>query len=121
MKMTIHAHHLAVPDDLPAYLEKHVTRPLAHVFDDSAAELAVHLGDARPRRGGVDQECKLTFRIPGLKMVHAESVAEDIHAALLQAGDRLKRAVKKELQKRRSPPRKTARRRTTPARGSSAT
>jgi ribosome-associated translation inhibitor RaiA len=39
-------------------------------------------------------------------MVHAESVADDIHAALLEAGDRLKRAVKKELQKRRTPARK---------------
>jgi ribosomal subunit interface protein len=110
MKISIHAHHLAMPDDLPAYLEKHVTRPLARVFDDPAAELAVHLGDARPRRGGVAEQCRLTFRIPGLKMVHAESLADDIHAALLEAGDRLKRAVKKELQRRRTPTRKSARR-----------
>lgn len=110
MRISIHAHHLAVPDDLPAYLEKHVTRPLARVYDDSAAELEVHLGDARPRRGGVDQECKLSFRMPGVRAMRVESVAVDLHAALMDASDRLKRLVKRELEKRRTPSRKGAHR-----------
>jgi ribosomal subunit interface protein len=110
MRVSIHAHHLAIPDDLPAYLEKHVTKPLARVFDDSAAELEVHLGDARPRRGGVDQECKLTFRIPGSRALRVESVAEDLHASLMDASDRLKRLVKRELEKKRAPGRKSAHR-----------
>ncbi|MFT3913179.1 MAG: HPF/RaiA family ribosome-associated protein [Anaeromyxobacteraceae bacterium] len=110
MKISIHAHHLRLPDDLPAFLQKHVTKPLLRVYDHAAAELEVHLGDTRPRRGGVDQECRLSFRMPGMKTLHVEAVAADIHAALLEAADKLKGAVKKGVAKRRTPARSTARR-----------
>lgn len=102
MKLVIHAHHLTLPPDLGAFLRKHVTRPLARLQDDSAAELAVHLGDARRRKGGVDQECRLSFRMPGARTLHVESVQDDLHVALLDAADRLKRLVKRELEKMRS-------------------
>jgi putative sigma-54 modulation protein len=106
MKLVIHAHHLAVPRDLPAFLDKHVTRPLARLFDAPSAELSLHLGDARPTKGGVDQECKLSFRMPGTKTIHVESVQEDLYTALLDTADRLKRLVKRELEKMRSGSRK---------------
>lgn len=106
MKLVIHAHHLALPADLGPFLQKHVTRPLARVFDDSAAELSLHLGDARPRKGGVDQECRLSFRLPGARTIHVESVKPDLYQALLDAADRLKRLVKRERSKMRGGPRK---------------
>jgi ribosome-associated translation inhibitor RaiA len=106
MKLSIHAHHLSLPKDLPAFLQKHVTRPLARVFDDPAAELAVHLGDERPARGGVDQACRMSFRMPGARTLHVESVADDLYKALLDAGDRMKRLVKRNLEKMRSPARR---------------
>lgn len=106
MKLSIHAHHLALPPDLPAFLDKHLTRPLARFFDDAAAELSVHLGDSRPHRGGVDQECRLSFRIPGTRTLHVEATDDDVRKALLEAGDRLKRLVKRELGKMRAPSRK---------------
>src|SRR5512146_948983 len=103
MRLTIHAHHLTLPPDLPGFLEKHVTRPLARLCDDSAAELAVHLGDERPRRGGVDQECRLSFRMPNARTLHVEAIEDDLHKALLGAADRLKRLVRRELSKMRTP------------------
>jgi ribosome-associated translation inhibitor RaiA len=103
MRLSIHAHHLAVPADLPEFLEKHVTRPLARVFDGPAAELSVHLLDARPRRGGLDQECRLSFRLPGTRTLHVESTEDDLHKALLAAVDRLKRLVRREVSKMRTP------------------
>jgi ribosome-associated translation inhibitor RaiA len=106
MKLSIHAHHLSLPKDLPQFLQKHVTRPLARVFDDPAAELAVHFGDPRPAKGGVDQECRMSFRMPGARTLHVESVADDLYKALLDAADRLKRLVKRNLEKMRSPARK---------------
>ncbi len=102
MKLVIHAHHLALPPDLGTFLHKHVTRPLARLHDDSAAELSVFLGDARPQRGGVDQECRLTFRLPGVRQLSVASVRPDLLEALLQAADRLKRVVKREVAKMRS-------------------
>jgi len=106
MRLSIHAHHLTLPPDLPAFLQKHVTRPLVRLFDDPAAELSIHLGDERPRRGGVDQHCKLSFRMPNARTLHVETVEEDVHKALLDGVDRLKRLVRREIDKMRTPTRK---------------
>jgi ribosome-associated translation inhibitor RaiA len=106
MKLVIRAHHLALPADVGPFLQKHVTRPLARLFDGPAVELSVHLGDARPRKGGVDQECRVSFRMPGTRTLHVESVQEDLYAALLDAAERLKRLVKRELEKMRTGSRK---------------
>lgn len=106
MKLVIHAHHLSLPPDLGTFLHKHVTRPLTRLFDDSAAELSVFLGDARPQRGGVDQECRLTFRMPGVRQLNVGSVKPDLYQALLDASERLKRVVKREVAKMRSGSRK---------------
>jgi ribosome-associated translation inhibitor RaiA len=107
MKLSIHAHHLSLPRDLARFLGKHVTGPLARLYDDPAAELSLHLGDARPTKGGVDQECRLSFRIPGTRTLHVESVSEDLYSALLDSVDRLKRLVRRELGKMRSGSRRT--------------
>jgi ribosome-associated translation inhibitor RaiA len=106
MRLSIHAHHLTLPPDLPEFLQKHVTTPLARLHDGPAAELSVHLGDERPRRGGVDQHCKVSFRMPGTRTLHVETTDDDIHKALLDAADRLKRLVRRELEKMRAPTRK---------------
>jgi putative sigma-54 modulation protein len=106
MKLTIHAHHRALPADLPRFLDKHVTRPLARVFDDPSAQLAVHLGDVRPERGGVDQQCRLSFRMPGTRTIHVKSLEDDLYKALLDASTRLRRQVKKQLEKMRTNTRK---------------
>jgi ribosome-associated translation inhibitor RaiA len=110
MRLSIHAHHLTLPPDLPAFLEKHVTKPLARLFDDPSAELSLHLADQRPRRGGVDQQCRLSFRMPNTRTLHVETIADDLHKALLDASDRLKRLVRRELSKMRTPSRKAVHR-----------
>ena len=106
MRLSIHAQHLTLPSDLPDFLEKHVTRPLVRLFDDPAAELAVHLGDDRPKKGGVDQQCRVSFRMPGARTLHVESVAETVYEALLDAALRLRRLVQREIGKMRTGSRK---------------
>ncbi|MGC3999923.1 MAG: HPF/RaiA family ribosome-associated protein [Anaeromyxobacter sp.] len=106
MKLVIHAHHLALPPDLGTFLQKHVTRPLARLHDDPAASLSVFLSDTRAQRGGVDQECRLAFRIPGARSLTVTSVQADLYQALLDCTDRLKRLVKREVAKMRSGSRK---------------
>jgi putative sigma-54 modulation protein len=106
MNVSIHAHHLSLPRDLPEFLRKHVTRPLARLYDDPAAELAVHLGDARRQKGGVDRECRLSFRMPGARTVHVESTEDDVYKALLDAAERLRRHVRKQVSRMRATVRK---------------
>ncbi len=106
MKLVLHSQHLALPSDLVAFLQKHVLRPLQRFFDDSAAELAIHLIDARPNRGGVDQQCRMSLRVPGARTLHVESTQADLRQALIDASLRLKRLAKRELAKMRTPSRK---------------
>lgn len=102
MRVAIHSHHLTPPPDLSAFLDKHVVRPLARIYDDSSADLEVHLGDTRPARGGVDKSCGLTFRMAGTRSVRVEQVEDDLYKALLGAAERLRRVVKREVAKMRA-------------------
>jgi ribosome-associated translation inhibitor RaiA len=102
MKLVIHGHQLGIPRDARAFLRTHVVDPLARLHDGPATELTVGFDDARPRKGGVDQVCRLTYRMPNSRTLTVESVADDIHAALLDAAKRLKRLVEREIGKMRS-------------------
>jgi ribosome-associated translation inhibitor RaiA len=102
MKLVIHGHQLGVPRDAHTFLRKHLVRPIARLHDSPATELTVGFDDARPNKGGVDQRCRLTFRMPNARTLHVESVADDLHAALLDAARRLRRLVEREVAKMRS-------------------
>ncbi len=102
MKIVVHGHHLALPRDLAFFLRKHVIGPLARLHDSPAQVLTVGFEDSRPTKGGVDQSCRLTLRVPGTRTLHVESVQADAHAALLDAAERLKRLVRREVGKQRS-------------------
>jgi putative sigma-54 modulation protein len=102
MKLLIHGHQLGVPRDARTFLRRHLVEPLARLHDSPAHELTVGFDDARPKKGGVDQHCRLILRIPGARTLTVESVADDLHAAILDAGHRLKRLVEREVGKQRS-------------------
>jgi ribosome-associated translation inhibitor RaiA len=102
MKLAIHAHHLAAPRDVAEFVRKHVLVSLRRIHDSSATELTVHIEDTKPGKGGVDQACKMTFRMPGARTLRVESVKDDVHAALLACADRLRRLVQREVGKQRS-------------------
>lgn len=105
MKLVIHAHQVDAPNDVLSYVAKHLLRPLRRLHDSSATQLTVHIEDTRPAKGGVDQACKITFRMPGARTLRVESVRDDLHAALLECSQRLRRLVQREIQKARSPSR----------------
>jgi hypothetical protein len=106
MKLIVHSQNLPLHPELAGFLQKHVVGPILRFFDDPAAELSIHVVDSRPRRGGVDQECRMSFRLPGARTLHVESTQEDLRQALLDASLRLKRLMKRELAKMRAPGRK---------------
>jgi putative sigma-54 modulation protein len=105
MKVSIHAHQIEKPRDLSAFLRKHLVKPLRRLHDSPATELTVHVEDTKPSKGGVDQACKVTFRMPNAKTLRVESVQDDLHAALLECAQRLKRLVQREVDRQRSPSR----------------
>jgi putative sigma-54 modulation protein len=102
MRLAIHAHQLEAPRDVTSFVLKHVIGPLRRLHDSPASELLVFVEDAKPGKGGVDQACKFTFRMPGARAIRVESVKDDVHAALLECAQRLKRLVQRQVMKQRS-------------------
>ncbi len=102
MKLQIHAHQLDAPSDVTAFIGKHVVAPLKRLHDGPSTELVVFVEDAKPGKGGVDQSCKMTFRLPSARTLRVESVQQDLHAALLDCSRRLRRLVEREVGKQRS-------------------
>jgi hypothetical protein len=102
MTLVLHAHQLSAPRDVLSYLAKHVIAPLRRLHDNPAVELTVFVEDAKPGKGGVDQACKMTMRIPGARTLRVESVNDDLHASILDCGRRLKKLVEREVGKQRS-------------------
>ncbi|HET9595982.1 MAG TPA: HPF/RaiA family ribosome-associated protein [Anaeromyxobacteraceae bacterium] len=102
MKLVIRTHQLEAPADVLAFLQKHVVTPLRRLHDSPATQLTVCLEDAMPERGGVDQACKMTFRMPGARSLRVESVTHDVHASLLDCAQRLRRLVQRQVDRQRS-------------------
>jgi putative sigma-54 modulation protein len=105
MKFAIHAHKLDAPRDVASFVRKHVLASLRRLHDSPASELVLYVEDAKPGKGGMDQVCKMTFRLPHARTLRVESVKDDLHAALLECAHRLKRLVQREVLKQRSPSR----------------
>ena len=102
MKVSIHAHQIDAPRDIAVFLRKHLLEPLQRLHDSPATALTVHVEDTKPSKGGVDQACKITFRMPSARTLRVEAVREDLHAALLECAQRLKRLVQREVSKQRA-------------------
>ncbi|BDG09868.1 HPF/RaiA family ribosome-associated protein [Anaeromyxobacter paludicola] len=102
MKLTIHAHQIATPRELTAFIRQHLVRPLARLYDNAAAQLEIHFDDPNGSKGGLDRLARITFRMPGARAIHLESLQDDLHKAVLDAADRLKRLVQRQLDKQRT-------------------
>jgi ribosome-associated translation inhibitor RaiA len=102
MKLQIHSQHIEAPRDVVSFIGKHVIPPLRRLHDSPASELVVFIEDTKPAKGGVDQACKMTFRMPGSRAMRVESVNDDLHASLLDCAQRLKRLVQRQVMKQRS-------------------
>jgi putative sigma-54 modulation protein len=102
MKLAIHAQQVTAPRDVTAFVRKHVLAALEKLHDSPASQLTVFVSDAKPGKGGVDQACKMTLSVPGVRTLRVESVNTDLHASLLDCARRLKRLVEREVAKQRS-------------------
>jgi putative sigma-54 modulation protein len=101
MKVLLRGAHLSLTDGVKAYVQKHLVEPMERFYQDEAAELDIHLGDSNGPKGGVDKECRVTVRLPGLPSVHVDEAAETIHQAIDAARDRLEKVLKRQLERRR--------------------
>jgi putative sigma-54 modulation protein len=101
MKVVIHGVHLTLTDEMKAYVEKRLVHSLERFYDNEAAELSVHLVDVNGPKGGEDKECRVTVFMPGSAPLHLSERSDDIFKSIDLVEDRLIKATKRELDKKR--------------------
>ena len=92
MNLTISGHHLDVTPAIREYVQSKLERIIRH-FDqviDTHVILAIDNFTEKEKR----QKAEINMRLSG-KMVHVESVAQDLYAAIDMLMDRLDRQVVK--------------------------
>jgi ribosomal subunit interface protein len=101
MKVLLRGVHLDLTDALRAYVDEHLVSHIERFADDEAAEIDIALVDTNGPKGGVDKECRVTVRLPGLSAVHVTESADSLFPAIDASRDRLENALKRTLERRR--------------------
>ncbi|AEI68668.1 ribosome hibernation-promoting factor, HPF/YfiA family [Corallococcus macrosporus] len=101
MKVLLRGVHLDLSDALKSYVDEHLVRHIERFADDEAAEIDISLVDTNGPKGGVDKECRVTVRLPGLSSVHVTETADSLFPAIDASRDRLEKSLKRLLEKRR--------------------
>jgi putative sigma-54 modulation protein len=101
MKVLLRGVHLDLTDALKAYVDEHLVSHIERFADDEAAEIDISLVDTNGPKGGVDKECRVTVRLPGLSAVHVTETADSLFPAIDASRDRLEKTLKRTLERRR--------------------
>ena len=102
MKVLMRGVHLSLTDGLKTYVQEHLVAHLERLCDDQeASEIDISLVDTNGPKGGVDKECRVTVRLPGLPAIHVTETSETLHQAIDSARDRMENTLKRTLGKRR--------------------
>lgn len=101
MKVLMRGVHLELTDSLRNYANEHLVDPIAKYIDDEATEVEIALVDINGNKGGVDQECRVTVRMPGFSGIHITETAETMFQAIDALRDRLENTIKRTVEKRR--------------------
>ena len=102
MKVLMRGVHLSLSDGLKAYVQEHLVDHIEKLCDDQeASEIDISLVDINGPKGGIDKECRATVRLPGLSAIHVTETSETVYQAIDSTRDRLEKAVKRTLARRR--------------------
>ncbi|MCB1581420.1 MAG: HPF/RaiA family ribosome-associated protein [Marinicella sp.] len=94
-------HHVKGGEGLQQYVENLMNVSLNN-FKDQVTRVEVFLADENSHKGGDDDlRCTIEARIRGLNPLAVTHHAENIHAAIDGATDRIVRSVRKTVEKRR--------------------
>ena len=101
MKVLMRGVHLNLTDSLRDYVTQHLVEPLVKFIDDEATEMDIALVDINGPKGGVDQECRVTVRMPGFAGMHVTETSETMYHSIDAARDTLEKMIKRTVEKRR--------------------
>ncbi|GMU09091.1 ribosome hibernation-promoting factor, HPF/YfiA family [Corallococcus caeni] len=101
MKVLLRGVHLGLNDNLKQYVDTHLVAHIERFAEDEASEIDIALVDINGPKGGVDKECRVTVRMPGLEAVHVTETSETLFQAIDATRDRLEKAIKRAVERRR--------------------
>jgi putative sigma-54 modulation protein len=104
MKVLMRGVHLSLTESLRTYATEHLVEPLSRYLEDEASEIEIALVDTNGPKGGVDKECRVTVRIPGMVAIHVTEADETLFQAIDAMRDRLRNTVQRAVEKRREVP-----------------
>ncbi len=94
-------HHVKGGDLLQKHVENLISDSL-NSFKDQVTRVEVYIADENSHKGGEDDlRCTMEARIRGLKPIAVTHHADNINTAIDGAADRISRAVRKTVEKRR--------------------
>jgi putative sigma-54 modulation protein len=102
-------HIRAVGAPLSATAKADIRRKLGRKLGKHALDIertSVRVEDVNGPRGGVDKRCRIKVVVSALPSVVVEAQHESLHAAIDGALDRVQRAVRQTLKRRRVEPRR---------------
>lgn len=101
MQLIVKGRHLQLTESLKQYVDEKIGAEVDHILNRPAIKVEVELSDELASKGGTDKECRVTLAVPRGKTLVITEVADDMYAAIDLAKDRLSRALKRELERRR--------------------
>ena len=101
MRIQVFTRNVTLAPSLAEFIERRLQFALGR-FSSRVNEVMVRLDDLNGPRGGVDQQCRIDASVLPSAHKTAAGKGASIHAAVCQAADRIARAVRKDLTRRRT-------------------
>ena len=101
MRVRVFAKNVTVTPRVAELIERRLGFALGR-FASRVIEVAVRLQDLNGPRGGIDQHCRIDASVRPSAYKMAEGRGLTVEAAICQAVDRIARAVRKDLARRRA-------------------
>ena len=101
MRVHVFARNVALAPSLAEFIERRLQFALGR-FASRVDDVTVRLEDLNGPRGGIDQQCRIEANVVPSAWKTAVAKGASIHAAVCQAVDKIARAVRKDLARRRT-------------------
>jgi ribosome-associated translation inhibitor RaiA len=100
MRLEIRRRRLEVSASLRAHIERRLRSALGG-FARHVGRVRVYLRDVNGPRGGVDKTCRVVVHLPGTGRTVVRGADAEVYGLVTRTADRVRRAVKRRVQRRR--------------------
>lgn len=101
MKLVLRGVHYRVGPRMKGFVEAQLREPLELFLPEPSVEMDVMLRDNNGSKGGLDKECSVTVFLPNASPLHLTEATEDMYKSVHLMADRVDRAVRKFVERRR--------------------